>query len=132
MKNNFGVGLGLEDRAFFLQRLAQLAKVFDDSVMDDGDAFGGVRMGVVFGRLAVGRPARMADSGMAFERSVLQSGFEIFELAFGTAAFEAIAFQRRDASGIITAIFETFERVHQLLGDRSTPENADNAAHAVC
>ena len=100
--------------------------------MDDGDAVGSVRMGVVFGRLAVGSPARMPDAGMALERRILQSGFKIFELAFGAAAFEVIAFQRRNARGIIAAIFEALERIHQLFGDRSAPENADDAAHAVC
>jgi hypothetical protein len=40
-----------------------------------------------------------------------------------------IAFQRRNACGIIAAIFEAFERIHQLLSDRCAPENADDAAH---
>ena len=65
------------------------------------------------------------------ERRVLQPRFKIFEFAFGAAAFEVVAFQRRNARGIIAAIFEALERVHQLLGDRSAPENADDAAHAV-
>ena len=40
MQHDLGVGLGLEDRALFLERLAQLAKILDDAVMDHGDALG--------------------------------------------------------------------------------------------
>ena len=63
--------------------------------------------------------------------SALQSRFEIFQLAFGAAALEMVAFQRGDAGGIVAAIFQPLERIHQLLRDRTAPENADNAAHAV-
>src|SRR5271154_5664866 len=100
--------------------------------MNDSDVFGGVGMRVVFRRLAVGGPARMPDAGMALERSMFQPRFEIPELAFSAAAFEMVTFQRRNARGIIAAIFEALERVHQLLGDRRAPENADDSAHAVC
>ena len=65
------------------------------------------------------------DSGEAS-----QLGLQVFQLAFGAAAIEMVAFQRGDARGIIAAIFEALERIHQLLRDRSAPENADNAAHA--
>ena len=56
--------------------------------------------------------------------------FEVLQLAFGAAALEMVAFQRGDARGIVAAIFEPLERIHQLLRDRTAPENADNAAHA--
>jgi len=59
-----------------------------------------------------------------------QSRFEIPELAFGAAPIEMIAFQRGDARGIVTAIFQPLERIDQLLRDRTTSQNADNAAHA--
>jgi hypothetical protein len=68
---------------------------------------------------------------MARERLGLQSRFKICEFAFSAAAIEMIAFQCSDAGGIVAAIFETLERIHQLLGDRSASENADDAAHAV-
>jgi hypothetical protein len=41
-----------------------------------------------------------------------------------------IALERGDACGIVAAIFEAFERIHDLIRDRSASENADNAAHA--
>ncbi len=131
MQHDLGIGLGLEDRALLLQRLAQLAKILDDAVMHDGDALGRMRMRVVLGRPAVGGPAGVADAGVAHERLGAQARFQILQLALGAAALETVAFQRRNACGIITAIFKTLERIHQLLRNRSPSQNADNAAHAV-
>ena len=59
VQNDFGIGFGLEDGALFLERLAQLAKILDDAVMDHGETIGRVRMRVVFGRLAVGKAQRV-------------------------------------------------------------------------
>jgi hypothetical protein len=72
----------------------------------------------------------MPDAGMTRERLGPQSRFEVFQFAFGAAALEMVAFQRGDPGGVVTAIFKALERIHQLLSDRSSPENADNAAHA--
>jgi hypothetical protein len=41
-----------------------------------------------------------------------------------------VAFQRGNAGGIVAAIFEALERIHNLIRNRTAPENADNAAHA--
>ena len=62
MRNDFGVGLGDEFGALGLQLAAQLDEILDDAVVHDGELFGGVRMGVVLGRPAVGRPAGVADA----------------------------------------------------------------------
>ena len=130
MQHDLGVGFGLEHRALLLQRFAQFAEILDDAVVNHGDALGRMRMRVVLGRLAVGGPAGVADAGMAGERLGLQSRLEILQLAFGAAALEMVAFQRGDACGIVAAIFQPLERIHQLLRDRTAPQNADNAAHA--
>ena len=66
----------------------------------------------------------------AGQRLGVQSLFKVFELALGAASLQMIALQRGDPSGIIAAIFQALERIHQLLRDRRTSENADNAAHA--
>jgi hypothetical protein len=72
----------------------------------------------------------MSDAGMPRERFGFQSRFEIFQFAFGAAPLETVAFQGGDPCGIVTAVFEALERIHQLLRDRTASENADNAAHA--
>jgi hypothetical protein len=65
MQHGLGIGLGLENSAPFLELLAQLAAILDDAVVNHGYALGRVRMRIVFGWLAVGRPARMPDARMA-------------------------------------------------------------------
>ncbi len=131
MRDHFGIGLAGEFGALLLEHDAQVAKILDDAVVHDRDVFGRMRMRVAFGRLAVGGPAGVADPGMAAERFGLQPLFQILELALGAAARQVIAFQRGDAGGIVTAIFQAFERIDQQLRDRAASENADNAAHAV-
>jgi hypothetical protein len=91
MQDDFGVGLGLENRALVLQHFAQLAEILDDAVMDHGDAIRCMRMRIVLGRPAVGGPAGMADAGMPRERFGFQPRFEIFQFALGAAALETLA-----------------------------------------
>ncbi len=129
MRHGFGVGLAGEFGALRFQHLPQLAEILDDAVMNHRDMLGRVRMRVVLGRLAVGGPAGMSDAGETVERLGFQARFKIAQLAFGAAAHNLIAFQRGDAGGIVAAIFQPLERIHDLLRDRSAPENADNAAH---
>src|SRR5581483_3022471 len=123
------VGLALEDRALFHERVAQLAKILDDAVVHDRELVGRMRVRVIFRRRAVGRPARMADADFSVQRLLREALFEIPELPFGAAARKAAAFQRRDARGVVAAIFETLQRIDQAARDRFTPENADNTAH---
>ena len=59
---DFGIGLGGEAIAFGGEFLAQRAEILDDAVMNHREPFAGVRMGVVLGRLAVRRPAGVADA----------------------------------------------------------------------
>ena len=97
MRDDFGVGFGLEDVALGLQLFAQLAEILDDAVVHDRDLVGRMRMRVDFVGLAVRRPARVADAGMARERLAHQALFEVLQFAFGAAAREVAAFERRDA-----------------------------------
>jgi hypothetical protein len=63
----------------------------------DGELLGGVRMGVGLGRLAVGRPAGVADANGAFERLAVQPRLEIAELALGPPPGQRAMLQRGDA-----------------------------------
>ena len=130
MRDDLGVGVGRELVALLLQLVAQLLEVLDDAVVHDRDLVGRVRMRVDFVGLAVRRPAGVADAGMAAERLLREALLEILQLAFGAAAREVAAFQRRDAGGVIAAVFEPLERLDHFLGDRLAAENADNPAHA--
>ena len=58
---------------------------------------GGMRMRVALGRLAVGRPAGVADADGAVQRLLVQPGLEIAELALGAPARQRALLQRGDA-----------------------------------
>jgi hypothetical protein len=131
MNHHFGVGLAAELRAVLAERLAQLAEILDDAVVDDGDAFGRVRMRVALGRLAVGGPAGVTDADRAGERLAREPLLEVLQLAFGAPTRERAALQRRDAGGIIAAIFEALERVDELTRDRLAPENSNDSAQSA-
>ena len=68
MRNHFGVGLGDEFGALGLQLAAQLDEILDDAVVHDREPFGGVRVRIVLGRTAVGRPAGVADADGSRQR----------------------------------------------------------------
>ena len=88
-----------------------------------------MRVGVGLDRLAVGRPAGVADAGRAHQRLGLQLQLEIAQLAFGAAAAEMAVVDGGDAGRIVAAIFEPLQRVDQLLSDRPLAEDANDAAH---
>src|SRR5687768_15196623 len=113
MGNHLGIGLGAECRAVFLELFAQLAEVLDDAVVYYRQPIGRVRMRIALRRLAVGGPAGMADAARALERLALKLGFEITKLALGAAAGQPSVFQRRDAGGVIAAIFEALQRIDE-------------------
>ena len=115
--------------AVLAEPFAQLAEILDDAVMRDRDAVGGVRMSVALGRLAVGRPAGVADADIAGERLAFQALLQRLQLAFGAPAPERAVIQGGDAGGIIAAVFEALERFDQMAGDRLTPDNSDDPAH---
>ena len=74
--------------AFGGQFLPQRPEVLDDAVMHDGEFGRSVRMGVGLGRLAVGRPAGVADADRAGKRMRGEFGFQILEFALGAAPRE--------------------------------------------
>ena len=68
MGDDLGIGLGLEFGAQGDQFVAELLEILDDAVVHDGDAVGGMGMGVGLARPAMGRPAGMADPHHARQR----------------------------------------------------------------
>jgi hypothetical protein len=130
VRDHLRVGVRAELRARLLQLLAQLAEILDDAVVDDGEALGGVGVGVAFGRPAVGRPAGVPDADGAGQRLAREPGFEVAQLALGPPADELSAFKRGNAGGIIPPVLKPLERIDKQARDRLAPENAHNSAHA--
>ena len=126
---NLGIGLGRERIAFGGEFLPQRPEILDDPVVDDRKPRGSVRMGVGFGRLAMRRPAGVADADRPAERRCGELRLQVLELALGAPPLELAVLERRHAGGIIAAIFEPLQRIDNRAGDRSGPENPDNSTH---
>ena len=71
----------------------------------------------------------MSDADRPAERLGGEFGLEVLELALGPPPFQPAVFERRDAGGIVAAVFKAFERIEDRPGDRTPAQHADNAAH---
>jgi hypothetical protein len=99
MRHHFGVGLAGEFRALLFQHLPQFAEILDDAVVDHGDVVGRMRMRVVLGRPAVGRPAGVADAGWPASGSSLQiASRDSLSLPSARRRSRWLAFQRGDVT----------------------------------
>ena len=130
-RHRLGVGIGLEMMAKGGQFATQCLEILDDAVMDDRDPLGRDRMRVGLGRLAVRRPAGMADADGALDRIEVESAGEVGELAFGAAALDAAIDKSGDAGRIIAAVFEAAQPLDQAWRHCLFGDDADNAAHQV-
>ena len=55
--------------------------------------------------------------------------FQLRQLALGAAPAQRAVIQRGDAGGIVAPVFEAFERLDQMAGNRLASSNADDPAH---
>src|SRR5262249_49848858 len=106
MRNRFRIGFRFEAMLLLLKLLPQFTVVLDNAIMHDSNLVGDMRMCVIFRRPAMRRPARMADTDRARQRFLLQFLRKLFQLPFGTAAFDMAVRQRGDARAVIAAILE--------------------------
>ena len=97
--------------------------------MDDGDAAGLVGVGVALGRLAVGRPAGVADARLAADRVADEEVGEGDELADRAAALEPALVEGGDAGAVVAAVLEPLQRLEDQRRDLVAAEDGDDAAH---
>ena len=105
-RRNFGIGFGRKRIALGGEFLAQRPEILDDAVVDDRKPRRGVRMGVAFGRLAVRRPAGVADADRAAQRRRGKFRLQVLEFALGAPPLQTPVLERRHAGGIVAAVFE--------------------------
>ena len=131
MRDDFGVGIGVEAVAMRLELIAKLRMVLDDAVVHDRDAIvGHVRMGVDRVRHAVRRPARVRDAGDAGDRRLRVKLLELAHLAGCAHALEAcIALEDGNAGRVITSIFERLEACDQDRYDVPPAGGCNDSAH---
>ena len=137
MREDLGIGLALKVVAAALQLLAQLGKVLDDAVVDDGDTTvaTGVGMGINDGRFAVGGPAGVTNAAGSVAVDVGKLALQARDLAHATDDVEVrrgtLAHLERDARGVIAAILHTLEARDQDVLCNIRAGVADDSAHRI-
>ena len=115
-----------------LQLLLQIEVVLDDAVVDDDDLAGAVavRMGVLLGRPAVRRPARVADAVVAGDRIERDDVLEVRQLAGAAAQVDRAVAHHRHARRVVAAIFEPPQPLDQDRDDVLGSDVSDDPAHS--
>src|SRR5690606_28466192 len=108
MRDDFRVRLRGEGVAEARELLAQLLVVFDDAVVDDGDAVArDMRMRIALRGHAVRRPTRVSDAERTFDWRIEHRVLQRFDFADGPQAAQvARAVQHRDTGRIVAAVLQ--------------------------
>src|SRR5207244_12886705 len=93
------------------------------------DRLGRARVRVLLARLALRRPARVADADRARHRLAFEPRHQVRQFALGAPALDPAIDQGRDPGRIVAAIFEPLEAADQLGCDRFLGDDPDDAAH---
>ena len=107
---DLGVCFGGEFDALGQELLLQFREVFDDAVVDHGQAsaVGQVRVGVPVGGAAVGCPAGVTDAGQGFRQGLcLKFTEEVSELARLLPGRNGAVGDNRHACRVVAAVLQT-------------------------
>jgi hypothetical protein len=119
--DNLGVGVAAKLAAQGPQLGLELDVVFDDAIVHDGDVPRDVRVGVVFARLAVGGPARVADARRAVDGRTREGVAEGRELARGAQDVKVRhAIVHGHAGAVIAAVLQPPKALQQDGGAHSS------------
>ena len=151
MADDFGIRLADERVAATLQFSAQRFVVFDDAVVDDGDAMrgGGVvalawsgctarrarprremRVCVVHGGCAVRGPAGVGNASAALNTVLRNAGVELSHPCGAAGTAQCTSLVDGDAAGIVATVFEPAQAFDQDWNDVARRDRADDAAHS--
>src|SRR5258708_20510233 len=100
-------GVALKAPTACLELRLERAIVLDDAVVHDGDRLGRMRVGVRLVRRPMGRPARVADAGLAGERIVKEPPLELRKLARSAAALDMAVDDGADPGGVLPSLSPT-------------------------
>src|ERR1700722_10329485 len=132
--DDLGVGFGDELVALGDEGALEGEIVFDDAVVDDDEGAGAVAVGVgvLFGGAAVGGPAGVADAVGPVEGRVGDDGFQVPELAGGSAELEGVAGSGYgDAGGVVAAVLEAAQAFNDDGDDRLRSDISDDSTHGT-
>ena len=133
MRHRLRIRLGGKAHALVRQEFAQVLIVFNNAVVHNRKParFARVRVRVFIGRLAVRRPARMADADRAADfRAAVELVAEHLQpaLCFGDLN-PVVRAHNGDARGVIAAVFQAFEPIEQNGRHLLQARISDNSTH---
>jgi hypothetical protein len=88
-----------------------------------------VGMGILLGRLPVGRPARVTDPPVAIEGLISEARGQTLQLARGTSTLQAATADDGDTGRIVATILEAPQSVEDQRNCITTANVADDATH---
>ena len=129
---DFGIGVRVVRDSSILLLLSQGGMVFDDPVVDHGNAsvrsgHMGVRISV--GRGAMGGPAGMCDADLPAQTDRFGFSHQFGDLAVAAKTLQAVVVENRDPRGVITPVFQTLQAFQQRGRHVLTGRCADDSAH---
>ncbi len=132
MGHHLGIRLGRKGKALRGEAFPELPVVLDDSVVNDDNGTGAVRVSIVFGGGPVGRPADVANGGSGSPLLPLTERNKIGKLSGGTGhLYPAILSEIGDSGRVISPIFEARQGLEDK-GDGFLRSNiADDSTHQV-
>ena len=134
VRDDLRIGLGAKLVAACPELSAQLAVVLDDAVVDHDDVAVavGVRMSVGLGCLAVGGPARVADTGVAHGQGAVDLAPQAGKLARVLGDGQgAVVVEDGEAGAVIAPVFELSQPVEHDGCRLLRAHVADDSTHAV-
>ena len=138
VRDHLGVGVGGELGACLEQALAELGVVLDDPVEDDVDPVlrVEVRVRVVLGDRAVGRPAGVCDSRRRLEllrsaavRAARDRLVQLGEVPDSADRVDPAVHEQRQAGRVVAAVLEHLEPVQQQVTAGPVADVSDDSTH---
>src|SRR5258708_1076190 len=128
---HLGVGLRAERVAGRAQPLLEVEIVLEDAVVhhDEAALAVRVRMGVLLRGAAVGRPARVADADRARDGLLAQHALEGLQASRRAPHLHAVRVEHGHARGIVAAVLQPLEPVHDDRDRVLVADVPDDAAH---
>ena len=131
MRDGLGVGLGAQDVPVGREVLSQLDVVLDDAVVHDRDLAGAVdvRVGVLLARLAVRRPARVADAHATGDRRGVERLLEVDQFADAARDGQLSGVDDGDARRVVAAVLEPCKPAEQHVSRAAGADVSDDSTH---
>ncbi len=131
VRNDLGVGFRTEGVAEVGETGAQRLMVFDDAVVDDGNAVARhVRVSILGGRNPVSGPPGMRDADVSRDGGRLESMREGIDFADRAQSSKfPLGSQYRKPGRIVPAVFQAPQTLHQNGNGIALRNDTDDSAH---